>query len=115
LQYFFAGRSVCEFAGPYYAAAKAGQLGFTRQMALRLGPYGIRVNAIAPGVIFGGQTEDSWPAAIKEVHREMLSRTPLGRLGKAEEVASVVVFLVSSDSDDVTGATIDANGGRFMS
>lgn len=109
------GRYSGEFAGPCYAAAKAGQLGFTRQMALKLGPYGIRVNAIAPGVIFSGQTEDSWPAATEEVHREMLSRIPLGRLGKAEEVASVVVFLVSNDSDYITGATIDVNGGRFMS
>ena len=109
------GRYSSEFAGPYYSAAKAGQLGFTRQMALKLGPYGIYVNAIAPGVIFSGQTEESWPASTEEVHREMLSRIPLGRLGTAEEVASVVLFLASSDSDYITGATIDVNGGRFMS
>ena len=109
------GRYSSEFAGPYYSAAKAGQLGFTRQMALKLGPYGIYVNAIAPGVIFSGQTEESWPASTEEAHREMLSKIPLGRLGTAEEVASVVVFLSSNDSDYVTGATIDVNGGRFMS
>ena len=109
------GRYSSEFAGPYYSAAKAGQLGFTRQMALKLGPYGIYVNAIAPGVIFAGQTEESWPASTEEAHLEMLSKIPLGRLGTAEEVASVVVFLASNDSDYVTGATIDVNGGRFMS
>lgn len=109
------GRYSSEFAGPYYSAAKAGQLGFTRQMALKLGPHGIYVNAIAPGVIFSGQTEESWPESSEAVHREMLRKIPLGRLGTAEEVASVVLFLASSDSDYVTGATIDVNGGRFMS
>jgi NAD(P)-dependent dehydrogenase (short-subunit alcohol dehydrogenase family) len=109
------GRYSSEFAGPYYSAAKAGQLGFTRQMALKLGPYGIYVNAIAPGVIFSGQTEESWPAAAEDVRREMVSKIPLRRLGTAEELASVVVFLASDESSYITGATLDVNGGRFMS
>jgi 3-oxoacyl-[acyl-carrier protein] reductase len=109
------GRYSSEFAGPYYSAAKAGQLGFTRQMALKLGPYGIYVNAIAPGVIFSGQTEESWPAATEDVRREMVSKIPLRRLGTAEELANVVVFLASDESSYITGATLDVNGGRFMS
>ncbi len=111
-----AGRYASELAGPYYSAAKAGQFGFTRQLALKLGPYGICVNAIAPGVIISGpRVEKMWLARTEEERQEMLAKIPLRRLGTAEEVASVVVFLASHESDYITGATIDVNGGRFMS
>jgi NAD(P)-dependent dehydrogenase (short-subunit alcohol dehydrogenase family) len=111
-----AGRYASELAGPYYSAAKAGQLGFTRQLALKLGPYGIYVNAITPGVIISGpRVESMWLARKEEDHREMLGKIPLRRLGMPEEVASVVVFLASEESSYITGSTIDVNGGRFMS
>ncbi len=111
-----AGRYGSEFAGPYYAAAKAGQLGFMRQLALKLGPYGIYVNAIAPGVIISGpRVEKMWLSRAEEERQERLAKIPLRRLGKAEEIASVAVFLASEESNYITGATIDVNGGRFMS
>lgn len=111
-----AGRYTSEMAGPYYAAAKAGQLGFTRQMALKLGPYGIYVNAIAPGLISSGpRVEGIWLKRTEEQRQEMLTKIPLRRLGTPEEIASVVKFLASDASSYITGATIDVNGGRFMS
>jgi len=111
-----AGRYASELAGPYYSAAKAGQLGFTRQLALRLGPYGIYVNAITPGVFISGpRVEKMWLARTEEDRQEMLSKIPLRRLGTAEEIANVIVFLASDESGYITGTTIDVNGGRFMS
>jgi NAD(P)-dependent dehydrogenase (short-subunit alcohol dehydrogenase family) len=110
------GRYASELAGPYYSAAKAGQLGFTRQLALRLGPYGIYVNAIAPGVFISGpRVEKVWLARTEEDRKEMLDKIPLRRLGTAEEIANVIVFLASDESNYMTGTTIDVNGGRFMS
>lgn len=111
-----AGRYASELAGPYYAAAKAGQLGFTRQLALKLGPYGIYVNAITPGVIISGpRVEKMWLTSTEKDRQEMVSKIPLRRLGTAEEIANVVVFLASDESSYITGVTIDVNGGRFMS
>lgn len=110
-----AGRFGSELAGPCYAAAKAGQLGFTRQMALELGPYGINVNAITPGLMVSGpRVESMWLARSEETRQEKLNKIPLRRLGTAEEAASVVVFLASEESSYITGATLDVNGGRFM-
>ena len=110
------GRYTSEMAGPYYAAAKAGQLGFTRQMALRLGPYGIYVNAIAPGLISSGpRVEGIWLKRTEDQRQEMLKKIPLRRLGTPEEIASVVKFLASDASGYITGTTIDVNGGRYMS
>ncbi len=110
------GRYTSEMAGPYYAAAKAGQLGFTRQMALKLGPYGIYVNAIAPGLISSGpRVEHLWFKRTEGEREEMLKKIPLRRLGSPEDIANVVKFLASDSSRYITGATIDVNGGRYMS
>ncbi len=110
------GRYTSEMAGPYYAAAKAGQLGFTRQMALKLGPYGIYVNAIAPGLISSGpRVESIWLKRTEEQRQEMMNKIPLRRLGTPEEIANVVKFLASDGSSYITGTTIDVNGGRYMS
>lgn len=110
------GRYTSEMAGPYYAAAKAGQLGFTRQMALKLGPYGIYVNAIAPGLISSGpRVEGIWLKRTEEERQEMVNKIPLRRLGTPEEIASVVEFLASDASSYITGTTLDVNGGRYMS
>lgn len=111
-----AGRYGSELAGPYYAAAKGGQLAFTRQMALRLGPYGIYVNAFAPGVTLSGpRLEGKWKALSEEERQARLNLIPLRRLSTNEEQAKVALFLASDDSSYITGATIDSNGGRFMS
>jgi 3-oxoacyl-[acyl-carrier protein] reductase len=92
-----------------YAASKAAIEGFTRALAQEVGSRGITVNAIAPGFI-----ETEMTAAIGEGQREaLLSRVPLGRLGRAEEVAALAVFLASEQAGYVTGETVHVNGGLY--
>jgi 3-oxoacyl-[acyl-carrier protein] reductase len=98
-------------AGVDYAASKAGVIALTRTLARQYGPAGIRVNAVAPGVI---ATEMTRPWA-EDVRRGFLERTPLRRLGTAEDVARVVAFLAGPGAGFITGATIDVNGGLYMS
>ena len=110
-----AGRSSSELAGIIYASAKAGLLGFTRQLARQVAPYGILVNAVAPGVILSGERiETKWRERSDPERQEMLRAIPLGRLGKVEDVTPAVVFLASEEAGYITGAVIDVNGGRFM-
>lgn len=110
-----AGRSSSELAGIPYASAKAGLLGFTRQLAKEVGTYGILVNAVAPGIVLSGERiEKKWLERSDAERREMLKAIPLGRLGRPEEVAPVVVFLASEEASYISGAVIDVNGGRFM-
>jgi 3-oxoacyl-[acyl-carrier protein] reductase len=98
-------------AGVDYATSKAGVVGLTRTLARQYGPKGIRVNAVAPGVIMTEMTRP-WP---EEVRQDFAARTPLRRLGTPEDVARVVAFLAGPDSGFITGATIDVNGGLYMS
>jgi NAD(P)-dependent dehydrogenase (short-subunit alcohol dehydrogenase family) len=110
-----AGRSGSELAGVIYASAKAGLLGFTRQLARQAAPYGILVNALAPGVVLSGdRIEKKWEARSESERELMLKAIPLGRLGKLEDVVPVILFLASEDAGYITGAVIDVNGGRFM-
>ena len=99
------------FGGPHYSAAKAGVMGLAKAMARELGPDGIRVNCVAPGLvdtdITAGKLDD---AARAEIARGV----PLGRLGRAEDIAGVFLFLASNLSAYVTGAVIDANGGMHI-
>ncbi len=99
------------FGGPHYAASKAGIMGLTKAMAREMAPEGIRVNAIAPSMIdtdiFGGQLS-------AERQEEVRRGIPLGRLGRAEDVAGVCLFLASPLSSYVTGAVIDVNGGSLI-
>ena len=90
-----------------YAASKAGIIGFTRSIAVELASRSITVNAVAPGFIDTDMTQ-SLPERVRE---ELLQRVPLGRLGKAEEVAALVSFLLSDDADYITGQVIHVNGG----
>ena len=95
--------------GAHYAAAKAGVLGLTRAMARELAPENIRVNAICPGAIFTGRR----PYA--EMNAQFAANAiPMGRVGTAEEVARVFLFLASDLATYVTGATIDVNGGLHI-
>jgi len=89
----------------HYTAAKAGLIGLTRSLCKELGPAGIRVNVIAPGVI---ATEAELPPEVVKRYEGM---TALHRLGKPADVAAVAVFLASDASGYVTGATIDVDGG----
>jgi 3-oxoacyl-[acyl-carrier protein] reductase len=93
-----------------YAAAKAAVAGAARSAARELGPYGIRVNAVAPGVIrtdlTAGQSEEVLGAVVR--------RTPLGRLGEPADVARVVRFLVSDEAAFVTGQVLGVDGGLVL-
>ncbi len=97
-------------SAPGYGASKAGVINLTKTLARELAPYGITANAVAPHAI---ETEMSaeWSP---ELRQRVLSAIPLGRLGRAEEVAAAVAFLVSEEAGFITGATLDINGGAWM-
>jgi len=99
------------FGGPHYSAAKAGMLGLTKDMARELAPKGIRVNAVAPGMV---DTDIRGDFMSQETFNKILSTIPLGRIASPREIASVFLFLASDLSSFVTGATIDVNGGMFI-
>jgi NAD(P)-dependent dehydrogenase (short-subunit alcohol dehydrogenase family) len=109
-----AGRQRSVLAGADYTSSKAGMLGLTRQMAYELGPWGVTVNAVAPGVTLTPRIAERWRKRSKAERSAILSSIPLRRLAKPEEVASVIGFLASDDASYITGATIDVNGGSFM-
>ena len=92
-----------------YGASKAGILGLMRSLALQLAPN-IRVNAVAPGTIDTDLIKNYTPEQRKMREEEI----PMGRIGKPEEIASVVSFLLSEDASYITGATIDVNGGLYI-
>ena len=95
-----------------YVVSKGGINQLTKVMAMSLAPHGIRVNAIGPGTIL---TELAKTAVLgnREAERKILSRTPMGRMGEPEEVASVAVFLASDEASYLTGQTIYPDGGRL--
>ncbi len=101
-------------AGQYgqvnYAAAKSGIHGFTKALAQEGASKGITVNAIAPGYI----DTDMVAAVPANVLEKIVARIPVGRLGKAEEIARGVLFLVADDAGFVTGSTMSINGGQHM-
>ena len=93
-----------------YAASKAAVLGITRATASELGRFGIRVNAICPGVI-----ETPMTAGVPDpMLKRLLKRTPLGRKGVPDDIASTALFLASDDSSFITGQWISPNGGLVM-
>jgi acetoacetyl-CoA reductase len=101
-------------AGQYgqvnYAAAKSGIHGFTKALAQEGAAQGITVNAIAPGYV----DTDMVRAVPPNVLEKIVARIPVGRLGKAEDIARGVLFLVADDSDFITGSTLSINGGQHM-
>ena len=99
------------FGGPHYSAAKAGVLGLAKAMARELGPDGIRVNCVTPGLI---QTDITGGKLTPAMKTEIAATIPLGRLGEAEDVARIFLFLASDLSGYVTGAVIDVNGGMLI-
>ena len=94
-----------------YSAAKAGLIGLTRALAREFGPNGIRVNAVAPGVTVTGMTTD---LVESEEGRRRLRDMPLGRYGRADEVADSVIFLLSDASSLFLGQTLNPNAGGYM-
>jgi NAD(P)-dependent dehydrogenase (short-subunit alcohol dehydrogenase family) len=99
------------FGGPHYSAAKAGVLGLAKAMARELGPDGIRVNCVTPGLI---QTDITGGKLTPEMKEEIKKGIPLNRLGDAIDVARIYLFLASDLSGYVTGAVIDVNGGMLI-
>ena len=93
-----------------YAASKAGIIGLTRTWARELGPKGITANAVAPGFIDTGMVK-SVPA---KVMAELLARTPAGRMGRPDEVASVYLFLASDLASFINGAVVGVDGGLLL-
>ena len=93
-----------------YTAAKAGLVGFSKSLAQEMASRGITVNLVAPGFIDTDMTA-GLPTLVKE---EMMKRIPMKRLGKPEDVASAVSFLVSDEASYITGETIHVNGGMYM-
>lgn len=97
----------------HYASSKAGLVGFTISLAREVAPYGINVNAVAPGIM-----ETRMVSAIvdnpERKQKYIDERIPIGRVASPEEIARVIVFLLSSQADYITGATIDATGGMLM-
>jgi 3-oxoacyl-[acyl-carrier protein] reductase len=93
-----------------YAAAKAGLIGFTKALAREVGSRNITVNAVAPGFI-----ETDMTRQLPDVQKEaLLKQIPLGRLGRAEEIAQAVAFLASPQAGYITGTTLHVNGGMYM-
>jgi acetoacetyl-CoA reductase len=93
-----------------YSAAKAGVIGYTKALAQENARKGITVNCVAPGYI----DTEMVMAVPEKVLEGIIAQIPVGRLGKSEEIAKCVAFLASDDAGFITGATIAANGGQFV-
>ncbi len=105
-----AGKAGGTLAGAHYSVSKAGVICLTKQLARELGPYGITVNAVAPGRIDTPMIR----VASDEENEAFVRRTPLGRLGTPEDVAGAVVFLASDAASFITGEIVDVNGGLLI-
>src|SRR5690606_21587630 len=109
-----AARGRGELSNISYASEKASVIGFTQQLALQMGAYGITVNAVAPGGILSGRVIERWAQRTEEERKKVTDAIPLRRIGTPEEVARAVVFLASDDASYTTGITLDVNGGRYF-
>ena len=106
-----AGRNGGALGSIHYSTAKCGLITLTKGLAKELAPFGVRVNAVSPGVI---DTPYHEQFSSPEMMKGYVSAIPLGRVGRAEEVAKVIAFLASDASSYLAGETIEVNGGMFM-
>ena len=100
-----------QFGQVNYSAAKAGELGFTKALALENAKAGVTVNAICPGYI---NTEMVQAVPKDVLEKAILPLIPIGRLGEPEEIARAVVFLAADEAGAITGSTLSVNGGQYM-
>ena len=96
-----------------YASAKSGLEGMTRAMAVDLSPMGIRVNCVAPGYILTAMTDKAFDND-PERKRKVLSRTPMGHMGKPSDIANAVYFLSTAEAGFITGETVKVDGGNSI-
>jgi 3-oxoacyl-[acyl-carrier protein] reductase len=96
-------------------AAKAAVGGLTRRLAWELGPRGIRVNAVAPGLFLTPRLAARFDAMPEPERCEVLEAIPLGRIPEPPEIVDPILFLASDAASFITGATLDVNGGRYLS
>jgi 3-oxoacyl-[acyl-carrier protein] reductase len=95
-----------------YCAAKHALLGLTRQLCHELGPYGVRVNSVAPGlVVTNDATQRQWAAYGAEGQRQIVEAVPLRRLGTPQDIADAVAFLASEKAGFISGQVLSVNGG----
>lgn len=99
------------FGGVAYSAAKAAQLGFARALAREVGPNGITVNSVAPGLI---DTDITAGKLAGDREAELLAGIPVGRKGRVADVADLITYLCREESGYITGATYDVNGGSHI-
>lgn len=102
----------------HYSAAKFGVIGFTQALAREIGPYGVRANCVCPGAIVSTMNTDTLArdarrlgVSVDEIERQVVSRTPLRRLGLPTEVANAVIFLASDLASFITGEALSITGG----
>lgn len=105
-----AGKTYSNVVGAHYAATKSALIGFTKHTAAELGPFGIRVNAIAPGRIDTPLIR----TVAAEINQAQVEMTALRRLGRPEEVADLALYLTSDEASFITGQTCDVAGGLMM-
>jgi NAD(P)-dependent dehydrogenase (short-subunit alcohol dehydrogenase family) len=109
-----AGRTRSWFGGAHYTASKAGVIGFSRQCAAELAPYGITVNVVAPGVTLSERVAARWEAKPADERAFIQGLIPAGRLAHPDEPAAAIAFLCSEDASYMSGAVLDVNGGLFI-
>jgi 3-oxoacyl-[acyl-carrier protein] reductase len=97
-----------------YATSKAAIVGLTKKVAREVGPRGIRVNAIAPGLFLTDRLKGMYDAMPERERRDVLDAIPLDRFPGIREVVDPILFLASDEASYITGIVLDVNGGRFM-
>ncbi len=105
------GQRGAQYGQVHYAASKGGQLAMTRSLARILGPFGVTVNAVAPGPI---ETEMLANVHNSKKKDELIKAIPVGCFGTVEDVGAAIVFFASDEAKYITGATLDINGGMYM-